>query len=106
MKTGFSYSHQKYDLRKVRAAPESTCVHVRDLRKGMKQDCLDYKGWKADTAYVLVDPLEKGDNSARDKNVQLFKRPALQGMAVHDNKRTNIPKYKSKNSSKEYVCLV
>lgn len=53
-----------------------------------------------------MDPLEKGDNSARDKSVQLFKRPALQGMAVHDNKRTNTPKYKSKISSKEYVCLV
>jgi len=75
MKTGFSYSHQKYDLRKVRAAPESTCVHVRDLRKGMKQDCLDYKGWKADTAYVLVDPLEKGDNSARDKKKSAVGEP-------------------------------
>lgn len=28
MKTGFSYSHQKYDLRKVCTTPESTCVHL------------------------------------------------------------------------------
>lgn len=105
MKTGFSYSHQNKTSERC-AQPLKVCVYICMTWERDKVDCVDYKGWKADTAGEVLWPLGKGDNSARDKSVQLFKRPALQGMAVHDNKRTNTPKYKSMISSKESVCLV